>query len=108
MSPQTLLPPERTETPHAAAPESDERREWLMVGVGLCGLVALMAIVIAVFAIADGARAAGGAPPRGGGGRRAGRPPPRWSAARPPGPRPPTPPPRRSPSPRASRSRSSP
>src|SRR4051794_14195181 len=59
MSPQTLLPPERTETPHAAAPESDERREWLMVGVGLCGLVALMAIVIAVFAIADGGRAAG-------------------------------------------------
>src|SRR3954447_7781292 len=59
MSPQTLLPPERTETPHAAAPESDERREWLMVGVGLCGLVALMAIVIAVFAIADGGGAAG-------------------------------------------------
>jgi nitrite reductase (NO-forming) len=61
MTPQTLIPPEAPEAErHApAAGGADERREWLMVGVGLCGLVALMAIVIAVFAIADGGSAKG-------------------------------------------------
>ncbi|HEU4973625.1 MAG TPA: multicopper oxidase domain-containing protein [Baekduia sp.] len=57
MSPQTLIPPERAGVErdgHADAAQA-ERREWLMVAVGLCGLVALLAIVIATFAVAGNA-----------------------------------------------------
>lgn len=60
MTPQTLIPPEHAQDEHAPVADVADaaaRREWLMVAVGLCGLVALLAIIIAVFAVADGGSA---------------------------------------------------
>jgi nitrite reductase (NO-forming) len=58
MSTKILEPPEQHEAP-IVAPPVDERREWLMVGVGLCGLIAVLAIIVSVFAIAGGGASGG-------------------------------------------------
>src|SRR5215207_9279821 len=50
------------DVPHSASTDVGDTpwREWIMVGLGLCALVAILAIALAVFALADSARTTDG------------------------------------------------
>src|SRR5215207_5310066 len=50
------------DVPHSASTDVGDTpwREWIMVGLGLCALVAILAIALAVFALADSTRTTDG------------------------------------------------